>query len=911
MKKLCSFCIAMLLGLQVSVIPTAAQNVFEPEFEKTVSNKKSEALGNGVDQEKQFEDKTDENRQVVQSTKIEIEYDEHMPIGELMDILGREGGMNGSDYSNYSLYIAEQQPTSYRVDAGRVTGERDASVLVLSNEEKSYNFSVSGTLVSELLEAHAGFQSVGTGTALVCLISPDQNQKIMIQIEVCAAPLTLIFVAGQSNAEGATATQSENQRRYSVACPEGKVYSTYVPPDNLAASYNITGINFPESCSASNAEDFIPGALAGTSEELSVSGKPIDYKKNTLTATGKGKTGMDSALAYKWHMLTGDKVWIVNASWGASSITSWIPGEKLYERTEAVYDLAYNTYQAEIEAGHYVAGDQLLFWLQGEQDVYMDIEAYESHFAQMYQGFLKDYDYLDGIGVVMVRSSVESCMGEDELQMTAPRTVQYAAGRNKKYRKLYVVSNVNEQWLTDESVKSYFQNKYGSQINQKDYPIRQAIETPTSVADVHPNIHYYQIGHNENGFDAAASMYHILHHASSEEMVPNSVGWYDETGQRVYNYQNINKEDNVLFPIADPVYTGKQINITGYTGESYNSILGIIPKGEVVDGTLYACVGTEVMAEITVRVSDYLDFSDVLGKDYTGFYYDDQKAVWYYVDHGKVYFDKNGVVQGTVNGEEGWWYVSEGKVIFTDTVAQNAEGWWYIKNGKVDFNYTGLAPNSSGWWRIENGKVNFDYTGFVQNEEGWWYLEGGHVLFDRTEVIQGTVNGETAWWNVVGGVVEFTDTVAPNSSGWWCVRNGKVDFGYTGLASNSSGWWRIENGNVNFSYCGFVPNAEGWWYLEGGHILFDRTEVIQGTVNGETAWWNVVGGAVSFTDTVASNSNGWWRIENGKVNFSFYGIAQNEYGWWYIQNGCVDFGYSGDIVINNQTHQVVNGLVYM
>lgn len=75
--------------------------------------------------------------------------------------------------------------------------------------------------------------------------------------------------------------------------------------------------------------------------------------------------------------------------------------------------------------------------------------------------------------------------------------------------------------------------------------------------------------------------------------------------------------------------------------------------------------------------------------------------------------------------------------------------------------------------------------------------------------------------------------------------------------------------------------------------------MLEGTVNGDTAWWNVRGGQVIFRSTVADNEMGWWRIENGKVNFGYNGIAQNDFGWWYIRNGQVDFSYTGTVTDSN------------
>ena len=98
-------------------------------------------------------------------------------------------------------------------------------------------------------------------------------------------------------------------------------------------------------------------------------------------------------------------------------------------------------------------------------------------------------------------------------------------------------------------------------------------------------------------------------------------------------------------------------------------------------------------------------------------------------------------------------------------------------------------------------------------------------------------------------------------------------------------------------------------YIRNGAVDFDKNSVLEGTVNGDTAWWNVRGGQVIFRSSVADNEMGWWRIENGKVNFGYNGIAQNDFGWWYIRNGQVDFSYTGTVTDSNRTYQVVNGNV--
>lgn len=53
------------------------------------------------------------------------------------------------------------------------------------------------------------------------------------------------------------------------------------------------------------------------------------------------------------------------------------------------------------------------------------------------------------------------------------------------------------------------------------------------------------------------------------------------------------------------------------------------------------------------------------------------------------------------------------------------------------------------------------------------------------------------------------------------IRDGVVDFNYTGLAKNDAGWWYLQDGKVNFNYNGAVQNENGIWYVQGGSVKFD------------------------------------------------------------------------------------------
>jgi len=99
----------------------------------------------------------------------------------------------------------------------------------------------------------------------------------------------------------------------------------------------------------------------------------------------------------------------------------------------------------------------------------------------------------------------------------------------------------------------------------------------------------------------------------------------------------------------------------------------------------------------------------------------------------------------------------------------------------------------------------------------------------------------------------------------------------------------VEENAATASYSdGFhqAPDSSDWYYYKNGKIAEDVTDVIKGTVNGVTGWWNVVNGKVTPGITVAKNSSGWWYIDkDGKVDKTYTGFAKNANGIWYMENG--------------------------
>ena len=827
------FCASLLQPLELRA--TAKADGGEPNLE-IQSDSGSEQIGKPDAAEEQ---KTIPGQWNITDMDLTLQYDDRYSLDNIK-----------KDWAVASIETKEVYST--QVFGGYNTGKKDKDVIVQDGANGT-NIIAAGVGKAEILLVSG--EQLELAQAL--LNSPaetgesDQTiEALRINVTVKPAKLTLIYVAGQSNAEGLCSANTGYRRNESVACTEGTVYSTYAP--TTSRSDSITGISFSDYCTENNSADFVAGSLAGNE---SISGKQLEYPLNALTPGGNGKTGPDSGLAYEWNRLTGDKVWIVNTAWNGTSIRTWLPGGEYYERTMAVARQAKKTYMAEVEAGHYTAGQTLLIWLQGEADKGRTAEWYYDAFTTMYDSMQRNL-YLDGFGIIMVRSNEGSRINADDVSMSGTRIAQYAAGSSRDLENVYIVSNVNEQWVTDEQTAEYFSAAYPA--GYLSYPMQNALpELPVSVSQVHNDIHYSQIAHNENGITAADGMYAALY--ATESADPAEIFWKDRKGENITALKIDDKGDEAtVVPVVYPSYRMKEVQyyVEG-NAVSFDRETGTVTAKEA--GSALICAADtrgRILTELKVTVTDKSNMTAVAG-NYSGLYH----------------------YKGT---------------------------WWYLKNGYVQKNYAGVVRNKNGWWYVKDGKVDFTYTGFAQNSNGWWYIENGRVTFRKDDVIRGTVNEESGWWLVEKSKVTFSNTVAKNRNGWWRIKNGKVDFECNSVEKNANGWWYIRGGKVDFGYTGVARNRNGWWRIKNGKVDFECNSV-EKNANG---WWYIRGGKVDFGYTgVARNRNGWWRIENGKVNFDFNGIAENVNGRWYIRNGKVDFSFSGNVLWKNQKYVVKNGAV--
>lgn len=726
--------------------------------------------------------------------------------------------ISAAGYGNYIVADEEDiktiNVTSHQVLEGKATGALDSDVVRLTDDANR-----------QILKA------TGTGTAEVTLTNPANiEDKVTLTINVEPAKLTYMMVAGQSNAAGFCSANTGMRPKDSIVCAEDQIYSTTasvepVGTPGLHGTRDLTGVLFSESCTPDNAYKFVPENLT---DERSLSGDSLQYRTDHMSANSTGRTGPDSGLAYEWNKLTGDKVWIINTAVGATGIDTWNPGGRCFENAAKLGELTTATYEAEIAAGHYTHGNKLLFWLQGENDKNMSAEEYTPRFLNMYSN-MKSRVGFDKMGIIMVRSS-DSGQHRSvlDLTMTGPRITQYYTGQGTDNPDIVVASNVNEQWVTDAGVKNYFTSAYP--YGSLDYPLRNGVSSalPSTMAQVHNDIHYSQIGHNENGITAAYGMYKVLYQKSGAQ----SVSWVDQSGTDIGTGSvSVDIDGEVfVFPKAYPSYTRGNVRVDGDT-ISYDPATGIIKWKKAGTSYLVYSSGNREVSRIKVEAGG--DFSSEVGKNFTGIY--NYKGAYVYL--------KNGKLQGD-----------------TTLVKYNNE-WWYVKDGRVDFEYNSLVKYNNYWWYVHNGKVDFKANTLVKYNNNWWNVKGGYVRFGETTLVK--YNG--LWWYTKGGYVRFNETTLCKYNGlWWYVKGGYVRFNETTLCKYNGYWFYVRGGYVRFNETTLCKYNGYWFYVRGGYVRFDTETLCK--YNGY--WFYVKSGYVHFgVDKQVAYNGGTYNVRNGIVVF--------------------------------------------
>jgi len=525
------------------------------------------------------------------------------------------------DVSSYSRVIvsAAGSPTSYKVGYGITANTTKDTAVVTYNSSKK-----------QLI-------ATGVGTATVVLGNKIHN------VTVEPAPISLFLMIGQSNMAGSNGNPNK-----SVVSPDGQVYTTL---GAAGASWATThGLSGMESLTTSTAINFVASALTGSKAGTNRAGTTTNlsvYPINSFDAAGPGKPGLDSGFAYEWNKLTGEKVWLVNAAHGGTSLGDWIVMDgdsagvtgKEYKQAKAMFSEVLKTMKAEIAAGHYTLSHYAYFWCQGCADRVQTTDWYLDKFSVLHERLKTDFafNFGDGKGTRTFESAnmvlVRAC-GSDgftsqndtkkkdywtyhDLEMNGVRTAQYymANSNEAAFKDVHMVCNITDQLVywddakTQSTVKEFFESRYP---NGFDYKIQSGtISLPTKPEDVRggdgdgdgdpdSGIHNNQIGYNEMGREAARNAVYRMYPelAPQEEVTIKLYAWDGVTDLAGKTDTEPLTEYQSVVPVVYPLYRSKDLVLSGDMLHDYSSL-----KGTDTDYTYYAIDGCQD-GTVTATVGD-------------------------------------------------------------------------------------------------------------------------------------------------------------------------------------------------------------------------------------------------------------------------------------------------------------------
>ena len=430
--------------------------------------------------------------------------------------------------------------------------------------------------------------ATGIGTAKVRI----DGQLYEVTVET--APISLLLLAGQSNMRG-----SEGNANQSIVCPDGMVYSTY--GDDRGADNTAMTVN--------NAAMFAPSALAGEYSTINSVGTTdclSGYPVHSLTEAGAGKIGPDSGFAYEWAQQTGEKVWVVNAAHGGTSINVWQPGTKEYEECQALFTACTETLRKEIAAGHFTLNHMGYFWCQGCSDRAQSAKWYVDKYLAMHEALKTElaFDHdsdsttadktFEFGGIIPVRvGSTSKCYRDGvntdsnpyayhesfvDLRMSGPRVAQYWMGNNPELEDIWTVCTIGDDWVWmpdgTNGVSDYFNKHYANGTVDYQPQVAQSASwyTPTTPKAVHDSVHYNQIGYNEIGRESVRNALIMLGEKEdyAEETTVRFVDWTGYKEVTEITASPTAGSGTLVVPIISPVTRAKSVTFSTSNGLKWN-----------------------------------------------------------------------------------------------------------------------------------------------------------------------------------------------------------------------------------------------------------------------------------------------------------------------------------------------------
>lgn len=387
---------------------------------------------------------------------------------------------------------------------------------VTLGEQKCTSKQTGSSELDEAVITQTDGQLIATGCGTCTASFSKDGTSYAVTIQVTPAPISLVMVTGHSLGAGEKGDAAE-----SVVCEAGQAYSTYAKAGELTVD---------------NASTYVPAALGYSGNQNAVA------DINAFTAAGNGVQGEDSAFAYYWNQLTGEKIWVLNAARSGTCLQSyWLPsltdsGHNNFWRAAALFQAAEKVLSQEVEAGHYQLKHMgIINHSAANGDEGLAIADYTEKYNSMWNGFQQELQVtiggenktVDFLGITPFWQSVNTTA------LNNAKIVNYYMGTSTAYPNVYITTDIGRQWGSDAGVKAYFENQYPNGI--VDYtthsgsiqlPTRRGSGAPQESADkqdygtdtVFGDIsHYRQVGYNEIGKDMAHNLVSSLYGQGSAQ----------------------------------------------------------------------------------------------------------------------------------------------------------------------------------------------------------------------------------------------------------------------------------------------------------------------------------------------------------------------------------------------------------
>ena len=225
----------------------------------------------------------------------------------------------------------------------------------------------------------------------------------------------------------------------------------------------------------------------------------------------------------------------------------------------------------------------------------------------MHTGFQQDVMYnhngvektLEYCGIMTLRSCKDNTGNSTaELYMTGPRLAQYYMGGETEgvFANVFIASNATEKWVGGNlNVEEYFLDVYGS--HQEFYDIF-GYDMPVTMYEVHPNIHYLMMGHNEMGMDAARNSLRIINATQPDKNYRLSYGEEEPASAELLTVDGVTPwGDTILLDV------GKGVCMCPAVSPAYAICRGVELRSETegfeFDGYMLKATGEKIPSSIT------------------------------------------------------------------------------------------------------------------------------------------------------------------------------------------------------------------------------------------------------------------------------------------------------------------------